>query len=381
MPQAPTTEGQLDHPPTAHRIVTMIAVVIPPLGILAVIGTLWGVAVKPVDLLLFGLFYVVPGLGITVGFHRYFTHRSFETSRPIKTLLAVLGSMTSQGPVCQWVSDHRKHHAHSDVEGDPHSPHVGSGVGLMGAVRGFWHSHVGWLFSTKGLVVRTKYGRDLLEDAIVRNVDRLYFLWVTLGFVLPFAVGYLFDGLRGGLEATIWGGLVRIAVFQHITWSVNSICHMFGRRDFDVRDESRNNWLLALPSLGEAWHNNHHAFPSSAVHGLGRFQFDLSALVIRGLEKVGLVWDVKVPDVTSQAGRRRRRLSGSFRTASADSRRALAQDAPGTNRTCDLSLRRAALYPLSYGRPSATLPASRAATRPPRASRATSCAPSATARR
>jgi stearoyl-CoA desaturase (delta-9 desaturase) len=304
MPQTPTTEGQLDHPPAAHRVITLIAVVLPPVGILAVIGTLWGVAVRPIDLVLFALFYVVPGLGITVGFHRYFTHRSFETSRPVKTLLAVLGSMTSQGPVCQWVSDHRKHHAHSDVEGDPHSPHVGSGVGLMGAVRGFWHSHVGWLFSTKGLVVRTKYGRDLLEDAIVRNVDRLYFLWVTLGFVLPFAVGYLLDGMRGGVEATIWGGLVRIAVFQHITWSVNSICHMFGRRDFDVRDESRNNWLLALPSLGEAWHNNHHAFPSSAVHGLGRFQLDLSALVIRGLEKLGLVWDVKVPDVTSQARRR-----------------------------------------------------------------------------
>ena len=174
----------------------------------------------------------------------------------------------------------------------------------MGVVRGFWHSHVGWLFRTKGLVVRTKYGRDLLEDAIMRNVDRLYFVWVALGFVLPFAIGYLLDGLRGGIEASIWGGLVRIAVFQHITWSVNSICHMFGRRDFDVRDESRNNWLLALPSLGEAWHNNHHAFPSSAVHGLGRFQFDLSALVIRGLEKAHLVWDVKVPDITSQTRRR-----------------------------------------------------------------------------
>jgi stearoyl-CoA desaturase (delta-9 desaturase) len=304
MPHGRTTEGELDHPPTANRIVTLLAVVLPPLGILAVIGALWGVAVRPVDLILFALFYLVPGLGITVGFHRYFTHRSFETSRAFKTVLAVLGSMTSQGPVCQWVSDHRKHHAHSDVEGDPHSPHVGSGAGLRGALRGFWHSHVGWLFSEKGLVVRTKYGRDLIEDVIVRNVDRLYFLWVALGFVLPFAVGYLLDGVRGGAEATIWGGLVRIAVFQHITWSVNSICHMFGRRDFDVRDESRNNWLLALPSLGEAWHNNHHAFPSSAVHGLGRFQLDLSALVIRGLEKAGLVWDVKVPDVTSQTRRR-----------------------------------------------------------------------------
>ena len=174
----------------------------------------------------------------------------------------------------------------------------------IGIARGFYHSHVGWLFRTKGLVVRTKYGRDLLEDTIIRNVDRLYFVWVALGFVVPFIVGYLIEGMRGGVEATIWGGLVRIAVFQHITWSVNSICHMFGRRDFDVRDESRNNWLLALPSLGEAWHNNHHAFPSSAVHGLGRHQLDLSALVIRGLEKARLVWDVKVPDVTSQARRR-----------------------------------------------------------------------------
>ena len=304
MATAPTTEGQLEHPPASHRIITLLAVVAPPLGIVVVIATLWGVAVKPVDLVLFGLFYLIPGLGITVGFHRYFTHRSFETSRPVKALLGVLGSMTSQGPVCQWVSDHRRHHAHSDVEGDPHSPHVGNGSGILGVARGFWHSHVGWLFSTKGLVVRTKYGRDLLEDTVIRNVDRLYFVWVALGFVVPFAVGYLLDGVRGGIEATIWGGLVRIAVFQHITWSVNSICHMFGRRDFDVRDESRNNWVLALPSLGEAWHNNHHAFPSSAVHGLGKFQFDLSALVIRGLEKLHIVWDVKVPDVTSQARRR-----------------------------------------------------------------------------
>jgi stearoyl-CoA desaturase (delta-9 desaturase) len=278
--------------------------VAPPLGILIVITTLWGVAVEPVDLVLFGLFYLIPGLGITIGFHRYFTHRSFETSRPVKALLGVLGSMTSQGPVCQWVSDHRRHHAHSDVEGDPHSPHVGNGSGMLGVLRGFWHSHIGWLFSTKGLVVRTKYGRDLLEDTVIRNVDRLYFVWVALGFVVPFAVGYALDGMRGGIEATIWGGLVRIAVFQHVTWSVNSICHMFGQRDFDVRDESRNNWLLALPSLGEAWHNNHHAFPSSAVHGLGRFQFDLSAQVIRALEKAHLVWDVKVPDVSSQARRR-----------------------------------------------------------------------------
>ena len=231
---------------------------------------------------------------------------------------------------------------------------------------------MGWLFSTKGLVVRTKYGRDLLEDTLIRNVDRLYFLWVALGFVVPFAIGYAIDGMRGGVEATIWGGLVRIAVFQHVTWSVNSICHMFGRRDFDVRDESRNNWLLALPSLGEAWHNNHHAFPSSAVHGLGRFQFDFSALVIKGLEKAG-----------TRVGRQGASEHEPGQTAHRPGRRIVRRpvDAPGTNRTCDLSLRRAALYPLSYGRPAATLPASRAATRSPRASSATSAAPSATALR
>ena len=157
--------------------------------------------------------------------------------------------------------------------------------------------------------MRTKYGRDLLEDTIIRNVDRLYFVWVALGFVVPFAVGYLLDGFRGGVEATVWGGLVRIAVFQHITWSVNSICHMFGRRDFDVRDESRNNWVLALPSLGEAWHNNHHAFPSSAVHGLDDKQLDLSGFLIHQMERIGLVWDVKVPDATQRDRRRLQSLS------------------------------------------------------------------------
>ena len=295
---------ELDHPSVASRAITLIAVVAPLLGLAAVISTLWGVAVRPVDLVLFALFYVIPGLGITVGFHRYFTHKSFECGRVVKATLAVLGAMTTQGPVSQWVSDHRKHHAHSDKHGDPHSPHVGMGAGIAGALRGFWHSHVGWLFSTKGLVVKTKYGRDLVEDTMLRRIDTWYFVWVALGFAIPFAVGYVLGDLRGGLEAMVWGGFVRIAIFQHVTWSVNSICHMFGRRDFDARDESRNNWLLALPSLGEAWHNNHHAFPSSAVHGLGRRQLDLSALVIRGLERTGLVWDVKVPDAASIERRR-----------------------------------------------------------------------------
>ena len=303
-PLPSTADGELDHPSTASRVITLVAVVAPLLGLATVVSTLWGVAVRPVDLVLFALFYVIPGLGITVGFHRYFTHKSFECGNAVRATLAVLGAMTTQGPVSQWVSDHRKHHAHSDRHGDPHSPHVGMGAGVLGALRGFWHSHVGWLFSTKGLVVRTKYGRDLIEDTLLRRIDTWYFVWVALGFAIPFAVGYAVSDLRGGLEAMVWGGFVRIAIFQHVTWSVNSICHMFGKRDYDARDESRNNWLLALPSLGEAWHNNHHAFPSSAVHGLGKRQLDLSALVIRGLERVGLVWDVKVPDAASIERRR-----------------------------------------------------------------------------
>jgi stearoyl-CoA desaturase (delta-9 desaturase) len=222
----------------------------------------------------------------------------------MRAVLAILGAMTTQGPVSQWVSDHRKHHAYSDVEGDPHSPHVGFGAGVLGAVRGLWHSHVGWLFSTKGLVVRTRFGRDLTGDRLLRVIDRMYFVWVALGFAIPYAIGYAIAGVSGGVQAMVWGGLIRIALFQHVTWSVNSICHMFGRRTYATRDESRNNWLLALPSLGEAWHNNHHAFPSSAVHGLDERQLDLSGYLIHKMERIGLVWDVKRVDLAARLRRR-----------------------------------------------------------------------------
>ena len=300
---AVTVPGQDLHPGTASRVITLIAVVLPLAGLIAAIALLWGQGVRPHDLLLLLGLYIVPGLGITVGFHRYFTHKSFETSRPFQAVMAVLGCMTTQGPVSQWVSDHRRHHAHSDEAGDPHSPHIGHGAGVMGALRGFWHSHVGWLFSTKGLLVRTKYGRDLTANTQLHWIDRLYFVWVALGFALPFVVGYAIAGVGGGLQAMVWGGLVRIALFQHVTWSVNSVCHMFGRRGYESRDESRNVWLLALPSLGEAWHNNHHAFPSSAVHGLDSRQVDVSGAVIRALAKIGVVWDVKLPDAASRARR------------------------------------------------------------------------------
>jgi stearoyl-CoA desaturase (Delta-9 desaturase) len=291
------------------QVVTLVAVVVPPLGLVSAMGLLWGVGFHPVDLALFAGFYVVCAFGTTIGFHRYFTHRGFEAGAPVRVALAVLGCMTMQGPITQWVTDHRKHHALSDRPGDPHSPHVGHGEGLGGALRGFVHAHVGWMFSNLGMEQGREYGKDLYEDRLIRAIDRLYLFWVVLTLGLPFAIGYAVGGTAGaGLEGLVWGGLIRIAAYQHATFSVNSICHMFGRKEYRSRDEARNNWLVALLVFGEGWHNNHHAFPVSARHGLGRRQLDPSWWVISGLEKLGLVWNVKVPDA---AQIERRRLSGS----------------------------------------------------------------------
>jgi len=288
------------------RVVTLVAVIVPPLGLLSAMGLLWGVALRPVDIALLLVLYTLTGLGITAGFHRLFTHKSFETGPVLRATFAILGSLAMQGPLTQWVTDHRKHHALSDREGDPHSPHAGHGDGVLGALSGFAHAHVGWLFELKGMERGLEYGRDLYEDRLIRTIDKLYLLWVVLTLAVPFAIGWALGGgsLLLGLEALVWGGLLRIFLFQHATFSVNSICHMFGRRSYRARDESRNNWLVAALTFGEGWHNNHHAFPSSARHGLDRGQLDLAWLTIRGLEKVGLVWDVRRPDAAQRARRR-----------------------------------------------------------------------------
>ena len=287
------------------QVVTLIAVVVPPLGLVSAIGLLWGVGFHWVDLALFVGLYVVCAFGTTIGFHRYFTHKGFEARAPVKALLAILGCMTMQGPVTQWVTDHRKHHALSDKPGDPHSPHVGHGEGAWGALRGFAHAHVGWMFSNLGMEQGREYGRDLYEDRLIRTIDRMYLLWVVLTLGIPFGIAYAVGGTwQAGLEGLVWGGLIRIAAYQHATFSVNSICHMFGRQDYRSRDEARNNWLVALLVFGEGWHNNHHAFPVSARHGLSRRQIDVSWLVIRTLERLRLVWNVKVPDA-AQLERRR----------------------------------------------------------------------------
>jgi len=269
------------------------AVVLPFAAFAASIPLLWNNLVGWTDVAILVGVYLATAFGVTVGFHRLLTHRAFETHRPTKYVLAVLGSMAVQGPVIGWVADHRKHHAHADEEGDPHSPHVSHGGGLVGNLKGLYYAHVGWLFSEQGTADAKRYASELLEDRGMRFISRHFLWWVALSLAIPFALGYLLTGaLAGALTALFWGGLVRIFFVHHITWSINSICHFFGRRRFDLEDHSTNVAWLALPSLGEAWHHNHHAFPRSATHGLRWWEIDLSGLVIKAMKRVGLAWNV-----------------------------------------------------------------------------------------
>jgi stearoyl-CoA desaturase (delta-9 desaturase) len=251
---------------------------------------------QPLDIALFLTMYVGTGLGVTVGFHRLLTHRSFKTTPAVRGTLAALGSAAIEGPVISWVADHRKHHAFADKPGDPHSPHVDHGHGWGGALRGLIHAHFGWLFIHTQRGAKSRYAPDLMEDPLIRYIDRTFLLWAAAGLLLPFILGGLITwSIEGALTGLLWGGAVRMFVLHHVTYSINSLCHFFGRRDFETPDESRNLLWLTLPSFGEAWHNSHHAFPTSAVHGVGRHQLDVSALVIRGLERLGLAWDVVRP--------------------------------------------------------------------------------------
>src|SRR5215467_11258280 len=270
------------------------AITVLPILCLGLVGwQLWASLLGWSDLIVFAIMYVLTGLGVTVGFHRLFTHRAFKTGKAVRATLAILGSAAIEGPVISWVADHRKHHAFSDQEGDPHSPHVDHGVDLKGALRGLLHAHVGWLFIHTQRGLKTRYAPDLLADKVVKKINDTFLVWAIGGLLLPFALGWVIGGtVFAGVTGLLWGGLVRVFVLHHFTYSINSLCHTFGRREFETTDESRNLALIAIPTFGEAWHNNHHAFPTSATHGLGRWQFDLSAIVIDSLEKVGLVWDV-----------------------------------------------------------------------------------------
>ena len=283
-----------------QRNANIAAVIVPFVAVLAAIPLLWNELIGWTDVAIMVGIYLASAFGVTIGFHRLLTHRAFETYRPIKYLFAILGSMAVQGPVIGWVADHRKHHAHTDEEGDPHSPHVGEGSGL----RGLYHAHVGWLFEENGTADTKRYAPDLLEDAGMRFVSRHFLWWVLLGLAIPFGLGYAIGGtLTAALLALFWGGLVRVFFVHHITWSINSICHFFGSRRFQTDDRSTNVAWLAVPSLGEAWHHNHHAFPRAAVQGLRWWEIDISGLTIRALEKLGLAWNVITISPERQAQR------------------------------------------------------------------------------
>ncbi|MGI8624667.1 MAG: acyl-CoA desaturase [Solirubrobacteraceae bacterium] len=274
----------------AERTANLAGVVLPFLGVIAAVVLLWNEAVDGADLAILGVTYALTGFGITIGFHRMLTHRAFQTSKPVEYLFALMGSYALQGSVLDWVADHRKHHAHTDKEGDPHSPHTGDGHGLAG----LWHSHTGWLFETQGQADWKKYARDLYEDRGMRRLNKLFPVLTLASLALPALAGFLVHDLTlgGAARGLVWGGLVRVFLLHHVTWSINSICHFFGRRRFDLEDHSTNVAWLSVLSLGESWHHNHHAFPRSAKHGLRWYEIDLSALIISGMEKVGLVWNV-----------------------------------------------------------------------------------------
>jgi stearoyl-CoA desaturase (Delta-9 desaturase) len=276
----------------AVRIANIAVVVIPFVAFAVALATLWNKFVSPRDLVIGFAMYALTLLGVTIGFHRYLTHRAFQTSKAVEYILAIVGSMAIEGPVVNWVADHRKHHAHTDEEGDPHSPH-GFGPGLRGTIKGLFHAHVGWLWEDHGIAERRKYARDLVEDRGMRIINLSFGPLAALSLAIPFFAGWAIGGsLRDGLTAFLWGGLVRVFFLHHVTWSINSICHFFGRRRFATTDQSTNVFWLALPSFGEAWHHNHHAFPRSAFHGLRWYQVDVAGLVILALEKLGLVWNV-----------------------------------------------------------------------------------------
>jgi stearoyl-CoA desaturase (Delta-9 desaturase) len=288
-----------------ERNANIAAVVIPFLAVLAAAVLLWNHFLGPLDVAIFAVMYLVSAVGVTVGFHRLLTHRAFETRAWLRYTLAVFGSLSLQGGVIDWVADHRKHHTFTDEDGDPHSPHAGVGAGVRGMIAGLWHAHVGWLFETHGQASSKRYAADLVKDPLMRRINRGFPVIALASLVVPFLVGFALSGgslVKGGLSALLWAGLVRIFLVHHITWSINSICHFFGSRRFDTDDESTNVFWLALPSLGEAWHHNHHAFPRSAFHGLRWYELDPSGWLILALERVGLAWDVvKVKPETARA--------------------------------------------------------------------------------
>jgi stearoyl-CoA desaturase (Delta-9 desaturase) len=317
------TEAVIDRPPVrdaewepetpdrkgwVSQVVLFLFISLPLVALVAAVPVFWGWGLTWRDAIIAFVMYGLTGHGVTIGFHRYFTHRGFKAKRWLRVFLAVAGSMAIQGSVIQWVADHRRHHRFSDKDGDPHSPWR-YGENLRALTKGFFYSHVGWLFDWQK-TSEHRYAPELVADPDIRAVSRTFPLWVSVSMVLPALVGGLWSwSWKGALTAFFWGSLVRVSLLHHVTFAINSVCHIRGRRPFRTRDKSQNVWWLAIPSFGESWHNFHHAEPTSARHGVGRLQLDSSALLIKLMEKLRLVSDVRWPDAGVIA--RRRTIAGS----------------------------------------------------------------------
>ncbi|WP_184675548.1 acyl-CoA desaturase [Saccharothrix violaceirubra] len=278
----------------AEMFLVKLFAVIPALALAAAVPPAWGWGLGWVDVGLVAFFYSLTCLGVTIGFHRYFTHGAFKATRALRITLAVLGSTAMQGPIIGWVADHRRHHAYADREGDPHSPWL-FGTSARALAKGFWHAHMGWMFRRE-LTNAARFAPDLLTDPDIQRVNR-WFPALTAGTLLAPALagGLITWSWWGALTAFFWAGLVRVALLHHVTWSVNSICHMIGDRPFTARDKSANFRPPAILSMGESWHNSHHADPTCARHGVRRGQIDISARLIRVFEKLGWATNVRWP--------------------------------------------------------------------------------------
>jgi stearoyl-CoA desaturase (Delta-9 desaturase) len=279
-----------------HKHFIIIMSVVPPLGLAAGMVLLWNDLAGWTDLAMLAIFYLLTGLGVAVGYHRLFAHRSFKTKKPIRLGLAVLGTMAAQGPLIVWASHHRNHHSVADQEGDPHSPHLQAEDGLRGLLKGFWHAHMGWLFNKDLESKPMRFTPDLVREPEMRWISQHFLSIVAAGIVLPGLIAFAITREPLSLvTGMLWGGLARIFLVTHATYAINSLGHMFGPKRFRTNDESRNLGWLWLPSLGESYHNNHHSFPTSARFGHGRTEIDPSAAFIALLERLGLAWDVVRP--------------------------------------------------------------------------------------
>ncbi len=291
-PEGITVEqGRLRKPQRIHAVAIAV---IPAIGTAAALWLAVTQGVSTLDLALAAVFYTITMLGISVGYHRLFSHRSFKTVKPIRIALAIAGSMAAQGSVVYWISNHRRHHQYTDKPGDIHSPYMDD-TREMGIIEGFWHSHMGWTFDHK-MTNALMYAKDLYRDPAISRVNRMYYVWVFGGLIVPALIGGLMtQSWWGAFTAFLWGGLVRMFLCYHFTNGIDSITHIFGTRPFASGDHSTNNSLWALPTMGEGWHNNHHSFPSSAIFGLQWWQLDPGAWLLYGLKAFGLVWDIQRP--------------------------------------------------------------------------------------